>query len=134
MGRPWRGGAWRHRTAWRGSVADTGGAAVSLPCCGAGTSGARRRLVTRASGAAAEGEREKGGAAVGHLVAGRGGALRASGEARKGKADKRAPLVSCPGRKVKGCCGEAGRMGWAAACGLCYLGRKGEREVGWAVR
>jgi hypothetical protein len=44
---------------WRGSVANTGGAAVSLPFHGAGTSGEWRRQVTRASGAASEGKGEK---------------------------------------------------------------------------
>jgi hypothetical protein len=48
MGQPRRGDAWRHYTVWRGSgfygassVADTGGAAVSLPCHGARTGEAR---------------------------------------------------------------------------------------------
>jgi hypothetical protein len=52
----------------------------------------------------------------------------AAGERRKGKADKRAPLVSCPGRKVKGRCGDAGRLGWAALRG----GIKGGEEKSWA--
>jgi hypothetical protein len=61
----------------------------------------------------------------------------------EGKADKRAPLISYLGWKVKGRCGEAGRLGWATACGLCYAGeeRKGRRRAGlgrvltgrWAV-
>jgi hypothetical protein len=46
----------------RGSVADTGGAAVSVLCCGAGTCGARHRPVTRASGGRGGREKRKKGA------------------------------------------------------------------------
>jgi hypothetical protein len=107
-----------------GSVADTGGAAVLLLCRGAGTSGAWCRPVTRTSMGRGGREKRKGGTAVRRLYrraergrasgagAERSGMRRsAAGERRKGKADKRAPLVSCPGRKVKGRCGKAGRLG-----------------------
>jgi hypothetical protein len=89
-----------------------------------GTSGAWCRPVTRTSKGRGGREKRKGGTAVRRLYrraergrasgagAERSGMRRsAAGERRKGKADKRAPLVSCPGRKVKGRCGKAGRLG-----------------------
>jgi hypothetical protein len=117
----------------RGSVADTGGAVVSLPCHGAGTSGARRRPVTRASGGRGGREKRKGGRG-GWAPLSRSGVSGVVVELREeeGKADKRAPLVSCPGWKVKG---RDDWLGWAVvACGprgLCTFREKGEEELGW---
>jgi hypothetical protein len=68
----------------RSSVADTGGAAVSLPCCEAGTSGARRRAVMRASGGRGGREKRKRGAAVRRLS--RGGASGARPGELRGRA------------------------------------------------
>jgi hypothetical protein len=52
------------------------------------------------------------------------------GRAEEGKADKRAPLVSCPGRKVKGR-GDGGVwLGWAAACGARYAGKERKERRG----
>jgi hypothetical protein len=113
-----------------GLVASTGGAAVLLPCRGAGTNGVRRRPVTRASGGRGGREKRKGGVVVRRLSRGgdeRRRTAKRAGRGRlreeEGKADKRAPLVSCPGKgKVKGRAGG----GWRA--GPCAL--RGERRGG----
>jgi hypothetical protein len=76
------------------SVADTGGATVSLPCHGARTGEAQ-----------VQGDAGKGGAAVmqaraqcfRYLVAGWKRKRRGGTAGVEGKADKRAPLVSCSG-------------------------------------
>jgi hypothetical protein len=66
-----------------------------------------------------------------------GGAERAEpGELREeeGKANKRAPLVSCPGRMVKGRDDEAGWAGpwWPWAAWLRYASReRGSKKLGW---
>jgi hypothetical protein len=105
-------------------------------------SGYRRGAVTQVSGAAAmmqarQRSRQKG-AAV--RLPCRGAERAEPGELRveEGKADKRAPLVSCPGRKVKRRDGEAGWAGpwlpWAAWVALRFAGKR-EKEAGlaWAV-
>jgi hypothetical protein len=51
------------------------------------------------------------------------------GDGRKGKADKRDPLVSCPGWKGGGASRRAAVMGWAGLCAW-ERERKGERELG----
>jgi hypothetical protein len=96
-----------------------------------GTGEARGRPVTRAGAA----RRRRKGKARRLRCLSRGGASGA-GELREeeGKADKRAPLVSCPRRKVKGRCEEVGWVGperpWAA---WAALWRKEGEKLGWAV-
>jgi hypothetical protein len=50
------------------------------------------------------------------------------GDGRKGKADKRDPLVSCPGRKREGRPKRCARLGWAGSRGLIRV--RGEKKKG----
>jgi hypothetical protein len=61
------------------------------------------------------------------------GAFQGAWREEEGKADKRAPLVSYPGRKTKGHGDEHVWLGRAVACGPCSAERKGKRRTGWAV-
>jgi hypothetical protein len=56
-----------------------------------------------------------------------------AGVGRKGKADKRDPPVSCPGRKREGRPGRFAKLGWAGSRGLIRVrGREKEgKKVGW---
>jgi hypothetical protein len=131
-----RGGAARLELRGYSWEANTGGAAVSLPCCGAGTGEVRARPVTQA-GQRGAGEWGKG-AVVRRLVARRGersGGVVGRGERRKGKLTSR-PACQLPWRKVKGC--DAVRpVGWAGPrpAGYVSRGKKRRREagLGWAA-
>jgi hypothetical protein len=85
-----------------------GARAIALSWRGAGWCTRGRPVTGAEAGAQAKEERGKGGAAVRHSCRGAGQAGRGrescGGERREeeGKADKRAPLVSCPSGKVKG--------------------------------